>query len=66
MDAAEFADRFFGIFAAAPQQVASELFLQMVLILPTADKRLQLLRHAQNVSVQGLVDTRLQIATCTT
>jgi hypothetical protein len=54
MDAAEFADRFFGIFAAAPQQTAAELFLQMVLILPTPDRRLQLLRHAQNVSVGQL------------
>jgi hypothetical protein len=50
MPAAEFADRFFGIFAAAPQQTTGELFIQMMLILPTPDKRLQLLRHAQNVS----------------
>jgi hypothetical protein len=50
MPAAEFADRFFSIFAAAPQQTAGELFIQMMLILSTPDKRLQLLRHAQNVS----------------
>lgn len=50
MPAAEFAERFFGIFAAVPQQTADELFLQMALVLPTPEKRLALLRHAQNVS----------------
>lgn len=50
MDAAEFADRFFGIFAAAPQQTADELFTQMVLLLPTPQRRLELLRLARNVS----------------
>eukprot|EP00883_Tetradesmus_obliquus_P007395 jgi/Sobl393_1/18013/SZX62610.1 len=48
MPAAEFAERFFGIFAAVPQQTADELFLQMALVLPTPEKRLALLRHAQN------------------
>lgn len=50
IDAAEFADRFFSIFAATPPQITDELFIQMALILPTADRRVQLLKLARNVS----------------
>jgi len=47
--AAEFAERFFSIFAAAPGNIRHELFLQMALLVPQAAKRLELLKHADNV-----------------
>lgn len=48
--AAEFADRFHSIFASTPGNVKHELFIQMALLLPQPAKRLELLKHAQNVS----------------
>lgn len=50
IDAVELSDRFFSIFAAAAAPVTDELFVQMALLLPQADRRLQLLKLARNVS----------------
>lgn len=51
ISAAEFSDRFFGIFAAVPAQLADELFIQMAFIVPQPNRRLELLRLARNVGV---------------
>jgi hypothetical protein len=45
----EFADRFDGILARAPQQLRDELLVQTALLLPSAEKRLELLRFVNDV-----------------